>query len=112
MGGDLPGFDTPTLKGVCHTPPYFHDGSAKSLHDTLNVPGHGNAQNLSNEEKDLLVSYLLQLDENPQNTSGNPDEEPQPEPEPQPTGGSVDMLALLLLSLLAAARKMNIRRRD
>lgn len=110
MGGDLPGFDTPTLKGVWHTPPYFHDGSAKSLHDTLNVPGHGNAQNLSNEEKDLLVSYLLQLDENPQNTSGDPDVEPQPDP--QPSGGSMDLLALLLLSILAGARNLNIRRRD
>ena len=109
LGGDLPGFDTPTLKGVWHTPPYFHDGSAINLHDTLNVPGHGNAQNLSNEEKDLLVSYLLQLDENPQNTSGNggnPDVEP--EPEPQPAAGSLNMLALLLLSILAAARKVNI----
>jgi len=110
MGGDLPGFDTPTLKGVWHTPPYFHDGSAKSLHDTLNVPGHGNAQNLSNEEKDLLVSYLLQLDENPQNTSDDPDVEPQPDP--QPSGGSTDLLALLLLSILAGARNLNIRRRD
>src|SRR6202022_2504498 len=30
------GFDTPTLRGIFATPPYFHDGSAATLLDTIN----------------------------------------------------------------------------
>lgn len=113
MGGELTGFDTPTLKGIWDTPPYFHDGSATSLHDTLNVEGHGNAQNLSAEDKDLLVEYLLQIDENPEQATGggntdNPGNNPDPDvPE---KAGSLDKLALGFLSLLIASSAVRRRR--
>ena len=35
--GRCAGFDTPTLRGVASSPPYFHDGSAPTLHDALEM---------------------------------------------------------------------------
>jgi cytochrome c peroxidase len=63
-------FKTPTLRGVVHTAPYYHDGSAASLAETLEhglraaarraapgtVPGR-----LSNEEIHQLVAFLQAL---------------------------------------------------
>ena len=109
LGDTLPGFDTPTLKGVWNTPPYFHDGSAKSLLDTLNVPDHGNAQNLSAAEKDLLVTYLLQIDENSPQPDGN-NSPPETESDPAISVGSVDKIIYLLLILLVAIKRVNSRR--
>jgi uncharacterized protein (TIGR03382 family) len=54
------GFDTPTLLGIWNTPPYLHNGSASSLADVL--ARHGEIPDLSPEEDDDLIAYLLQLD--------------------------------------------------
>jgi hypothetical protein len=53
------GFDTPTLRGVVHTAPYFHDGSAASLDDV--VTRHAPA--LADPDRAALVAYLRALDE-------------------------------------------------
>ena len=61
-GEALPGFDTPTLRGLWMSPPYLHDGSAETLEDVLRVPGHGDAQDLSAEDMAALVAFLLQIE--------------------------------------------------
>ncbi len=49
-------FDTPTLRGIFATPPYFHDGSAATLMDVVNrIPF---SARLSAQDKADLVSYL------------------------------------------------------
>jgi len=64
----LLGFDCPTLKGLWMSPPYLHDGSAKTLRDALactdGVVGHADLSQLSQNEMDDLVAYLMQLDDN------------------------------------------------
>ena len=62
-GQPLTGIDTPTLKGLWATAPYFHDGSALTLEETLLRPGHGNAQNLSAGDRAALAAFLAQVDE-------------------------------------------------
>ena len=62
LGAPLDGIDTPTLHGVWASPPYFHDGSAATLRDTLLRAGHGNAQSLTAAELDDLVAFMLQLE--------------------------------------------------
>ena len=61
LGGLLTGFDTPTLKGVWHTAPYLHDGSAATLEEAIRAH---NGVSLSSDEAKKLVSFLNQLDEN------------------------------------------------
>jgi YVTN family beta-propeller protein len=52
-------FDTPSLRGVFATPPYFHDGSAATLMDVVDrLPF---SMGLSASEKADLVSYLQTL---------------------------------------------------
>jgi YVTN family beta-propeller protein len=52
-------FDTPTLRGIFATPPYFHDGSAKTLNDVVDrLPA---SAKLPKSDKDDLVQYLLTL---------------------------------------------------
>jgi YVTN family beta-propeller protein len=52
-------FDTPTLRGIFATPPYFHDGSAPTLAAAVSrVPA---ASGLSAEQQADLVSYLMTL---------------------------------------------------
>ncbi len=58
----LDGFDTPTLRGVWATAPYFHDGSAANLHGVLTRPGHGNTSGLGNADRNALVAWLRQQD--------------------------------------------------
>jgi len=48
---DLAAFKTPTLRSVTLTPPYFHDGSAKTLEDALKVI---NAGGIANPHRDPL----------------------------------------------------------
>ncbi len=62
-GQPLTGIDTPTLKGIWAAAPYFHDGSALTLEDTLSRPGHGNAQNLAASDRAALAAFLAQIDE-------------------------------------------------
>lgn len=52
-------FDTPTLRGIFATAPYFHDGSAATLRDAVDrLPA---AASLSSEDRDALVEYLKLL---------------------------------------------------
>jgi YVTN family beta-propeller protein len=52
-------FDTPTLRGVFATAPYFHDGSAATLRDVVDrLPF---SSSLSDEDKNDLVAYVKTL---------------------------------------------------
>jgi DNA-binding beta-propeller fold protein YncE len=55
--------DTPPLAGVRARAPYFHDGRAPTLRDTLTVPddAHGRTSTLTDAEIDDLVAYLESL---------------------------------------------------
>lgn len=61
LGGPLDGLDTPTLYGLHASAPYLHDGSAATVADTLRIPGHGDAQGLSDDELADVEAFLLQL---------------------------------------------------
>lgn len=55
-------FDTPQLRWLWATAPYFHDGSAVTLRDVFLLPGrHELFRILPLEDIDALVSYLLIL---------------------------------------------------
>lgn len=62
----LPGFDTPTLRGIWQTAPYLHDGSANTLEEVfLNRnpnDAHAIISDLSADDFDKLISYLKQID--------------------------------------------------
>ena len=52
-------FDTPTLRGIFATAPYFHDGSAATLRDAVDrLPA---AASLSFDDRNALVEYLKTL---------------------------------------------------
>jgi cytochrome c peroxidase len=55
--------DTPTLKGLFYTAPYFHDGSAPDLWAVLEREGSrmGQTSHLTYLEKKQLIAYLLTL---------------------------------------------------
>lgn len=53
-------FDTPSLRYLWLTAPYFHDGSAVSLRDVFTLPGtHRLIQTVVPEDIDALVAYLF-----------------------------------------------------
>lgn len=52
-------FDTPSLRGLFDTAPYFHDGSALTLFDVL--ARHGDTAHMSAEERQDLVAFLLSI---------------------------------------------------
>ncbi|MGI6402553.1 MAG: hypothetical protein ACOX0A_10725 [Thermoguttaceae bacterium] len=58
-------FDTPTLRGIWRTPPYMHDGSYVELRDVFLEGFHGDVfgdiEDMTEEECDDLVEYLLSL---------------------------------------------------
>lgn len=58
-------YDTPSLLESYRTAPYLHDGRALTLKDVLTVDNsakrHGDAHELSEQEVDDLVAYLLSL---------------------------------------------------
>ena len=58
LGAPLDGFDTPTLRGLYRSAPYFHDGSAATLGDVLARHGEVPA-----EERADLVAFLMALDD-------------------------------------------------
>ena len=58
------GFETPTLRGIWNTSPYFHSGRATSLYEVLGNLDHGDTGGLTASEIDQLIAYLLQIDEN------------------------------------------------
>ncbi len=78
LGGTLEGFDTPSLRGIWQTAPYLHDGSASTLREVIVDKNpddlHGVTTDLSDEEIEDLVSYLLQID----NTALEDEEAPEP----------------------------------
>ena len=65
-GEDLPPaghFNTPSLKGLWHTAPYLHNGSAPTLEDVLTMTDGtmGKTGHLSQVERDALIAYLKTL---------------------------------------------------
>ncbi|MEP4534293.1 MAG: cytochrome c peroxidase [Cyclobacteriaceae bacterium] len=66
IGEQLTGFVTPPLKGIWHTAPYLHDGSAETLREVFTKQNpddkHGKTSGLADHELDELVSYLNQID--------------------------------------------------
>ena len=53
-------FDTPSLRGLATSAPYFHDGSAATLLDVVNR--HGNTTTLTAGEKLDLIEFLRTID--------------------------------------------------
>ena len=97
-----PKYDTPTLLGVYRSPPYLHDGRAKTLLDVLTTANrsdrHGKTSHLTKEQLDDLVAFLKSL---PYETP--PDETPNTVPRPgeiealsasRSTGANIDAPAL------------------
>lgn len=94
LGETLDGIDTPTLRGIWETGPYFHDGSAATLLEVIGARNqndeHGTTQSLSAPEKDDLVSYLLQIDNTARQdevrpSPGEPSEPSEPGEPSEPT---------------------------
>jgi mono/diheme cytochrome c family protein len=54
-------YRTTPLRGLQHHPPYFHDGSAKSLDEVVKHYDRVKALNLTNEQRADLVEYLKTL---------------------------------------------------
>ena len=58
-------FDTPSLRGIHETAPYFHDGSAATLKDVLTTRNptnqHGRTSGMSQQDVDDLISFLRSL---------------------------------------------------
>ncbi len=67
LGQPLTGFDTPSLRGLWGTGPYLHDGSAATLLEVLTTQNpaglHGATGLLTALERDQLVAYLRQIDD-------------------------------------------------
>ena len=60
-----PAYDTPALKGLYNSAPYFHDGSAATLRDALTRPSPGSEHDLrarlTVQEMADLSAFLLAL---------------------------------------------------
>ncbi len=56
-------FNTPSLRGLFHTAPYLHDGSAATLSEVLSRTSGkmGNTSHLTKAQKSDLIAYLLTL---------------------------------------------------
>lgn len=54
-------WDTPTLIEAWRTGPYLHDGRAASMKDVFTVHKHGLKNELSEEETEKLVEYIMSL---------------------------------------------------
>jgi cytochrome c peroxidase len=54
-------YRTTPLRGLAHHPPYFHDGSAKTLKDVVEHYDEARALQLSADQKKDLVEYLKSL---------------------------------------------------
>ncbi|MCZ6675129.1 MAG: c-type cytochrome [Verrucomicrobia bacterium] len=58
-------FDIPTLREVWLTAPYLHDGRARTIHEVLTTfnpeDRHGETSQLSSQDIDDLVNYVLSL---------------------------------------------------
>jgi cytochrome c peroxidase len=62
LGMTLEGLDTPTLRGLWRTPPFLHDGSARTIGDVLRAQNplnrHGRTLTLTPNEQADLEAYL------------------------------------------------------
>jgi YVTN family beta-propeller protein len=59
-------FDTPTIRWLWMSAPYFHDGSAETLHDVFTLPGaHQLSMSVAPDDINALVEYLLTLPTTP-----------------------------------------------
>ena len=60
-----PDYDTPTLRGLYDSAPYFHDGSAVTLYEALSRPTpegeHDLRASLTDEQMQDLIAFLLAL---------------------------------------------------
>jgi len=60
-----PAFDTPTLRGLYDSAPYFHDGSAGTLYETVTYPSpeseHDVRGRLTEAEIQDLIAFLMAL---------------------------------------------------
>ena len=54
-------YRTTPLRGLAHHPPYFHDGSAKTLDDVVDHYNDALSLKLGHEQKADLVEYLKSL---------------------------------------------------
>lgn len=55
-------FDTPSLRGVWQTAPYFHDGSAGTLHQVFSAgTTHNISDKVSAEKLEALIAYMKAL---------------------------------------------------
>jgi len=67
LGAAIPGFDTPSLKGLWRSAPYLHDGSAATLDDVLMSANaydfHAPVSALTASRRAQLTAYLLQIDD-------------------------------------------------
>ena len=60
-GGLANGIKTPGLRGVSYTAPYFHDGSAETLDDVIDVYAGRITPALTDDEKAAIAEYLKSL---------------------------------------------------
>lgn len=80
--GKLEGIDTPSLKGLWQSAPFYHDGRAENLHDLFAIYNRddrmGKTSDLTPTQLDQLVEYLNELDDEPEPAITTP-------PPPTPT---------------------------
>ncbi len=55
-------FDTPTLRGVWATAPYFHDGSAKTIETAIERHGNNSIPMLSTREVLAIAEYIKSIE--------------------------------------------------
>ena len=58
---DIGRFKGPTLRALASRAPYFHNGSAKNLHEVVKFYNDRFNIGLSQQEKDDLVAFLKAL---------------------------------------------------
>jgi YVTN family beta-propeller protein len=54
-------FNPPSLRGLVHNGPYFHDGRARALEDVFRVHNHRLRTTLADDELDDLIAFLRSL---------------------------------------------------
>ena len=55
-------FRVPTLRNIAKTAPYFHDGSAKDLHDAVKIMAkYQLGRVIPDEDVDAIVAFLNTL---------------------------------------------------
>lgn len=124
--GKLTGIDTPSLKGVWQSAPYYHDGRAATLTElftTYNSKDQmGVTSTLTPIELGQMVEYLMELDDVPEPQTTTPTPTPKPVSSahgscsvgPASSGLRKTGLAVALLSAAVALEVMRRRgkRRD